>query len=365
MKFNIRAIALVDSVSADARVELADFVGKRIEFRAGVTYSITLPKSKEEFAALGEPERLLTGLSAWARVYRYPDEDGEKIHVLAPYDDEAGGLGFYRLDFKQLMARHGPRPAVEILGMAVMTYDETATWLIDLAYNWALKPDQKARQFCLVRPGPIQSNPVRLAWVGPEIVGNIETSHRLDAIAQVYGADIVSVAPRSFRDVEARLAGVLPLHGVVVCQRYAPYITDNAVHISVDRSLIHFCNSVAMPDLEIQARTWIEICEQAIEIERKQRPVDETKLLLAIMLRGMLSHAKIGQFNHCQKQTLLTGVRARRLNVAVAEGILDQNSEAHHDTKDSGALFLWKEHNDGKQYFLNPSRVEQCRILSR
>ena len=78
----------------------------------------------------------------------------------------------------------------------------------------------------------------------------------------------------------------------------------------------------------------------------------------------MLSHSKIGQFKHCQKATVLTGVRARHLNVAAAGRILDENSEVFRDTKSSSALFLWKEHNDGRQYFLNPQEVEKIKALA-
>jgi hypothetical protein len=85
--------------------------------------------------------------------------------------------------------------------------------------------------------------------------------------------------------------------------------------------------------------------------------------MLALMVRGMLGHSKIGQFNHCQKATVLTTVRARHLNVAIAETILDENSQAHQSTKESDALFLWKEHNDGRQYFLNPRQVQNAKDL--
>ena len=77
----------------------------------------------------------------------------------------------------------------------------------------------------------------------------------------------------------------------------------------------------------------------------------------------MLSHSKIGQFKHCQKATVLRRVRARHLNVAVAERVLEENSEAFQDTKSSNALFLWKEHNDGRQYFLNPQEVEKVKVM--
>jgi hypothetical protein len=107
----------------------------------------------------------------------------------------------------------------------------------------------------------------------------------------------------------------------------------------------------------------VELSRQEIEAERQERTSDQNGFLLAVMLQGMLNHSKIGQFNHCQKETVLRRIRGRRLNVAVAEQILDENSEAYHDKKDSDRFFLWKEHGDGRQYFLNSSRIEHCKAV--
>ena len=120
--------------------------------------------------------------------------------------------------------------------------------------------------------------------------------------------------------------------------------------------LIHVCESSDIQGLEEQIRTWIHIIQQSIANEA-ECPEDEDEVLLKIMLRGMLSHSKIGPFNHCQKTTLLTGVRARHLNVAFAEDIVDRNTEQFQDSSESDALFLFKDHNDGRQYFLNPKRI--------
>jgi hypothetical protein len=126
------------------------------------------------------------------------------------------------------------------------------------------------------------------------------------------------------------------------------------------------CASETQNDLEGQVRAWIEVASESLALKAETNPADEDDVLLAIMLRGMLSHTKIGPFNHCQKTTVLTGVRARRLHVARAEGILDRNAESYQDTRDSDCLFLFKDHNDGAQYFLNARLVEEAkRIVAR
>jgi hypothetical protein len=46
-----------------------------------------------------------------------------------------------------------------------------------------------------------------------------------------------------------------------------------------------------------------------------------------------------------------------------AEHILDENSEHYESTDESDSLFFWKDHNDGKQYILNPKQVPQIRSM--
>src|SRR5260370_11173742 len=112
-------------------------LGKEISLRAGLSYSIKLAEDIGNFGQVQEPERLLTALSGWARVYVYPDGDVEKIHVLAPSETADGEVAFYRLDFQQQRkSRRGPRPRVELVGGVVLSYEECATWLMDLATSW-------------------------------------------------------------------------------------------------------------------------------------------------------------------------------------------------------------------------------------
>jgi len=186
---------------------------------------------------------------------------------------------------------------------------------------------------------------------------------RLRAIGQVYGAEILHVPPRSYRDVTARIAGASPLDAAIICSHFAPYITVDAVPKNVGRERVHLCGSTSRSEMEQQVRGWIEVVTAEVETERHDQAADEDQMLLNIVLRGMLSHSKIGQFKHCQKATVLKGVRARHLNVANAERILNENSELFQDTKSSTALFLWKEHNDGAQYFLNPQKVEEAKAM--
>jgi hypothetical protein len=244
-----------------------------------------------------------------------------------------------------------------------MTHEECGRWLVELSYKLAVNSDQSRGSVRLMRPRPLKPKPIRVGWVGPETIGGLQLPLRLNAIGQVFGAEIVHVAPRSFAHVANRLAKASPLDAVVICSGFTSYIGVDAVPNSVRRDLIHSCDSKGLGDLEKQVVTWIGVAGAEIEKDQKNQSVDGNKELLGIMLKGMLSHSKIGQFSHCQKITVLTGVRARHLNVATAERILDDNSEVFQDTKPSDALFLWKDHHDGRQYFLNPQRVESARAI--
>ncbi len=186
----------------------------------------------------------------------------------------------------------------------------------------------------------------------------------LNSIGKVYGAEILHVPPRTYRDTQARLAGLLPLHAAVVCRHFVPHITVDAIPHQLPVGLICFCDGSELEVVQDELKMWIELCHQDVENRRPERTADKRALLLAIMIRGMLSHSKIGQFSHCQRQTVLTGVRARHLDCSAADNILDANSEPYMDGTDSDALFLWKEHNDGRQYFLNPRRVVESRTLA-
>ena len=98
MDFNIRAISMAESVDADLCIPVSDLLGQKIEFRAGISLSVTLPFSPEEFGNLVDAEKILASLNAWARVYRYPGQEGDTIHVVAPAESETDGIVFYRLD---------------------------------------------------------------------------------------------------------------------------------------------------------------------------------------------------------------------------------------------------------------------------
>src|SRR5437870_7000808 len=101
MHFNIRAISLTESVASDARIAVADLLGTKIELRSGIGIYVTLPQTVSQFAALPERERLLTALTTWSRVYRFPLGKGESIHVIAIAEDANEQIQFYRIDLLQ------------------------------------------------------------------------------------------------------------------------------------------------------------------------------------------------------------------------------------------------------------------------
>jgi hypothetical protein len=359
MDFNIRAIAAAHGFPAEARADLHEWLGRRIEFHRGITLSITLPAAREDFEALRHAEQMLHAFQSWARVYRYPKDDGSRLHVIAPVEVEHD-IQFCRLDIQQ-PRRVGklPRP-VEILGGHLLSYDECSSWLVDLAEDWH-RSSALPEKTILVRPRIPKPTQPRIIWIGPDLVDAVVMARRMAAIGQVHGANVVHVRSRSYREVEKTLRGLLPFDSAIICNRYAPHVGAEVVPAEIPRELVHLCNSTSSAELEGQTRTWVEIVESAILRERAEHGHDE--VMLAVMLRLMVSHGKIGQFNHCSKETVLTGIRARRMNAAAAERLVDVNSEQFHDTKDGATFFLWKGHHDGRQYFLNPRKMEEVKRL--
>jgi hypothetical protein len=340
-------------------------LGKEIQFYSRITLSITLPSIPEAFASLPDPERLLTALDGWTRVYDYPRGEDKIRHVLAPAEgqDPDGEILVYRLDLLQPVRRKpGPRPPVAILGGAVMTYDACAKWLIDLSYSEA-RAHSHTKGTVLVRPNVPKPPPIRIGWVGAETMEGVVMPVRLHSVGAVFGAEIMHVGPRSFAHVKRRLAGFPALDAVALCTGSASYITTSVAPANISPDSVSLFRGTRLTDIEDELIAFIERTTATLEDASKHQVVDESAELLRVMLRLMISHSKIGPVNHCTRETLLRCVRARRLNVPAADRILDQHCEGFQDTKTSEKLFLWKDHNDGRQYFLNPKKIEHIKAL--
>src|SRR5579863_9167289 len=255
MDFDIRAISLVQAIAPQVRVELEKLPGSEVEFRRGIHLAVRLPEKLPETAAIVDPARNLTALFNWARVYRYPTLGGEALHILAPADADDGELAFFRVDFHQPPTpRRGLRPAADLIGCSSMSYEVCAAWLIDLAFHRAKNPDMAQRFLILAQPCPVQLARLKLACLCPVSLGKHQLASRLAAIGHVYGAEVVHLNPRGYRDAAVLLARALPLESVLVSRSYFPYLTEEAVPAAVSRELIHFCDSDDPVGIEKQAQ---------------------------------------------------------------------------------------------------------------
>jgi hypothetical protein len=244
-----------------------------------------------------------------------------------------------------------------------MSVDECAAWLTDLAEEWELNPNEATRRQVLSSPSLPRPQRRRIAWVGPELVDSRPMKTRLVAIGRVYGVEIVHVLPHTFARVRAQLKEEMPIVAAIVARSHAPHITEAAVPAGLDPEMVLFCDSTTTEDLERQITAWIEAIAEHTEKEEEEDRGDEKKAVLVLMLRAMMSHSKIGQFSHCDRATVFTTIRARGLNTGVAEQQLDQHCEQYQDGKTSERLFLKKGHNDGDQYFLNPKKIEEIKVI--
>jgi len=372
MDFNIRAISLAEtSVDRNARISVDDCLKKEFEFKRGISIRITLPDNGNAFRKLSSPEQLLMALENWARFYQYPanldrPQEDKLIHVLATTDvqpDSDGEIVFYRLDLKQLhRVKPGPRPAVEIIGGAVMSYDECTAWLVQLAEK--LSKVHPSKRTILTRPPFLTLRKRRLYWVGPEFIDGTLMPKRLAAVGSVSGWEIVHLGAKRFHHVKAELAKGDHIDAVFICSKYAPYLSSDVVPSRVPTEFAYSCDHETLGDIEQDMLALMGLTEEEISKASTDNAIDEEKELLALIVRNMLNHKKIGQFNHCPKETVLKCVRARRMNVPLAERIVDKSSEAHQDTKTSEFVLLFKEHHDGRQYFLNPQKVESAKTIA-
>src|SRR5437763_4579789 len=101
MDFNIRAICFAESVDALERTDPTSLLGEKIEFRSGISITVTLPHQIHEFAPLGDPALYLPGLFKWSRIYRYFDSDGEHLDVLSTAENAHGNLAFRVIEMLQ------------------------------------------------------------------------------------------------------------------------------------------------------------------------------------------------------------------------------------------------------------------------
>lgn len=360
MDFNANSIAESCVALPQVRcVDLAEFYGKAYTFFHGIEQRILLPSSEAEFAVFGPDPRLLLSIESWCRLFRYSGPGIQNFELVASICT-GDSLRFDVISFTQPDPKKGRRAPVTFQDARSLDHNDLTDWLIDLVACHFSNHD--TRNMVMQRPPVIASPSPRLAWVGEPILGGVDVRINAGAIGRVCGADIRHVYPRTFRGTMADLKGLGALDGVYLDSSVATKFGDSVVPGDVARGMIFVGKEITVDTVSSDLRTASELLSDQARSTRLAGIVEEDRLLCA-MIRPMLAHSKIGQFSHCSRETLLTTVRARRLNVPLAERLLDENSEQFADTVQSDQIFLWKAHNDGDQYFLNPRRVPDCRAL--
>jgi hypothetical protein len=363
MEFNIQALCAAESVESSTRVLPRDVLGTEFEFRSGISFKIAFPELLESFPGTTDIDKLLCSIFHWNRVYRYPENDNLRLHTIALADGAENEIEFYRLDFLQPppQSRRGLRPPIEVTGGKVMSYQECVDWLISLCDDLSSIPANK--KLILQNPRLVKPVQIRVAFVGVDHLDGEPLLRRVTSIGAVYGAEIVHISPAGFVDTKARLASRFPFDAAILVRHRNPHLSVDLFPASLNRNMVYECigfnPSVILEEIEACIELFVSDFNTRLE-----SPVDDDDLLLKIVLRGMLSHSKIGQYMHCSKDQALTGIRARRLNVPKASRLLDENSEKFQDNKDSDKLLLFKPHNDGDQYFINPRRVPEAKALA-
>ncbi len=369
MQFDVYAIGLSNPIATEDTVDIAELVGRTVEFNSPrLAFKLLLPSSVEGFAALDAlaalKGRMLCSLTAYSRVFRRNRPDGFDVSVLATAERAGGGLDYYVLDFDQ--PRGSQKYLLEAARLhraSVMTFEECAVWLEELYRRWDSHRDQAIMRSI---PAPLPTE--RVGFVGPSMLGDVYLPCRLEAIGAVHGVNVSHVPHGGFVPVRKGLLEVMPLDGVFVCRNLRPAITLEAMPVGLDPNSVEL-NAATDPEHILgEFTTWIrEILKPQVAERRLACGADapgERTNLMCLMLSGMLSHNKIGQWSHCTVDNVLKGVRARGLNARLAAKILDENTELFCD-RPSGMFFLWKEHGAARLYFLNPQKVATIKAFLR
>jgi hypothetical protein len=341
----------------DSCVDLAEFYGKEFTFFHGVEQRILLPSSQVEFAAFDSNPKLLRSIDCWCRLYRYPGPGIQNFALVASIciGEE---IKFDIIRFAQKDGKKGKRSPIVFEEARSLDRKQLEEWLITLATTHFRNRD--GRNMVMQRPPVVASPLPRIAWVGQPILAGTDLRINANAIGSVYGTEIVHLYPSSFRGTMSDLKDLGSLDAVYLDASVAIKFGDSVVPDAVPRGMVFKGQPLESVSDDLRAVSEL-VSDKARSV--RLRELSEEDQVLCVMIRPMLSHSKIGQFSHCDRETLLSTVRAKRLNMPLAEQLLTDNSEKYSDTEQSGRIFLWKAHNDGDQYFLNPRRVADCRNL--
>ena len=360
MDFNANSIAeSCVTEPEDPSVDFAEFCGKEHRFFHGVEQRILLPPSPAGFAVFERDPKLVLSIECWCRLFRYPGPGIQNFELVASICT-GDSLRFDIIRFSQPDPAKGRRAPVVFLDARSLDREQVTEWLIDLAARHFGRRD--GRNMVMQRPPVVAAPLPRLAWVGEPILGGADARPLAVAIGRVFGAEIRHLYPGSFPGTMVSLQREGPFDAVYLDASVTAKFGDAVVPLGVPKTMV-FCGDVPTFDaVSLDLRGASEVVAAEARSARLKGISEEDQLMCA-MIRPMLVHWKIGQFSHCSRETLLTTVRARRLNVPFAEQLLDRNSEQFSDTGESDQIFLWKAHNDGDQYFLNPRRIAACRAL--
>ncbi|SEC08110.1 hypothetical protein [Terriglobus roseus] len=354
MDFNLRALCAARALDASDALRLDQVVGHRFEFRSGITMAVDIASCSAACLIEDNLPNILKSLTGWARVYRYSDGECVTWHILALSEADDGTPVVNRIDLDQPLpaSRRSPSAAASIAGLRQMTLEEASDWLIALSERWTSLRGQKA---ILQQPKLLRPAQPRIVVTGSPTVGGFPIAQHVYAMGRVLGADIKFLNASSFRDTRQRIFDETNLHGGIVIVTGNPHLNAGLMPSDLVEGRVYECNTTGT-DLVSEIRTAIELLVEEFE-NTASDSVAEDEVLMRLMLRPMISHSKIGQYNHCSREEVLLTVKARRQNLRRADELLTQNAEKFLSTQESDKFFLWKAHNEGPEFFLNPKVI--------
>lgn len=360
MDFNANSIAeSCVPMTGDSCVDFAEFYGREITFFHGIKQKIILPSSRVDFAVFDSAPELIFSIENWCRLFRRPGPGIQNFDLIASIC-VGEAIRFDHIRFLQKDPKRGGRSPVLFQSARSLNREQLIDWLIDLA---AGPFTNRGGQYLVMQRPPVIGSPLpRMAWVGQPIFGEIDFRARASAIGRVYGTEIIHLPPRTFKGTMADLKMAGKLDCVYLDPSVAMKFGPSVVPDEVGREMIFTGQDLVETVVETELRTVAELVSEKVRLARFAS-ASQADIVLCAMIRPMLAHSKIGQFSHCSRETLFTSVRAKKLNMALAEQLLDGNSEQFADSAQSDRIFLWKAHNEGDQYFLNARCIPQCKAI--
>ena len=233
---------------------------------------------------------------------------------------------FNVVSFDKPFSKSGRTPVV-FTAMRTIPTEAFTSWLIEeCALNFL---DRHPKKLVMQRPHVPRPIQPRVAWVG-QLLPSPRMFERAVAISRVCGVSLSHVSPRSFAETRSSITGLLPLNGIYLAESVLRRFSREVIPVQVPDSQVIEGMATTAEETLYELRIAFEMFEEEFS-SKSEALLTENQTILANIIKPMLAKSKIGQFSHCSKETALTTVRAKHLDVTKAEDLFLGLTEQYSD----------------------------------